>query len=81
MARRGGIPGGGVPGSMNNLMQQAQKMQKQMAEQAKEFETKEFTASAGGGAVSVTVSGKRELTKVAIDPDAVDPGMWRCCRT
>ena len=73
MARRGGIPGGGVPGSMNNLMKQAQKMQKQMAEQAKEFETKEFTASAGGGAVSVTVSGKRELTKVAIDPDAVDP--------
>ena len=73
MARRGGIPGGGVPGSMNNLMKQAQKMQKQMAEQAKEFETKEFTASAGGGAVSVTVSGKRERTKVAIDPDAVDP--------
>ena len=73
MARRGGFPGGGVPGSMNNLMKQAQKMQKQMAEQAKEFETKEFTASAGGGAVSVTVSGKRELTKVAIDPDAVDP--------
>ena len=73
MARYGGFPGGGVPGSMNNLMKQAQKMQKQMAEQAKEFETKEFEASAGGGAVSVTVSGKRELTKVAIDPDAVDP--------
>lgn len=73
MARYGGFPGGGVPGSMNNLMKQAQKMQKQMAEQAKEFETKEFEASAGGGAVSVTVSGKRELTKVSIDPDAVDP--------
>jgi len=73
VARYGGFPGGGVPGSMNNLMKQAQKMQKQMAEQAKEFETKEFEASAGGGAVSVTVSGKRELTKVAIDPDAVDP--------
>ena len=73
VARYGGFPGGGVPGSMNNLMKQAQKMQKQMAEQAKEFETKEFEASAGGGAVSVTVSGKRELTKVSIDPDAVDP--------
>ena len=72
MAKRGGF-GGGMPGNMGNLMKQAQKMQKQMAEQAKEFETKEFTASAGGGAVSVTVSGKRELTKVAIDPDAVDP--------
>lgn len=73
MARHGGFPGGGIPGNMNNLMKQAQKMQKQMAEQAKEFETKEFTASAGGGAVSVTVSGKRELTNITIDPSAVDP--------
>ena len=73
MARRGGIPGGGIPGNMNNLMKQAQKMQQKMAEQAKEFETKEFTASSGGGAVSVTVSGKRELTRVSIDPEAVDP--------
>jgi len=62
-----------MPGSMNNLMKQAQKMQKQMAEKAAEFETKEFTAQAGGGAVSVTVSGKREITKVKLDPEAVDP--------
>ena len=73
MARHGGFPNGGMPGSMNNLMKQAQKMQKQMAEQAKEFETKEFTAAAGGGAVSVTVSGKREIPAVKIDPEAVDP--------
>lgn len=73
MAKRGGFPGGGMPGNMANLMKQAQKMQRQMAEQAQEFETKEFTAAAGGGAVSVTVSGKRELTKVEIAPEAVDP--------
>ena len=73
MARRGGFGGGMMPGNMNNLMKQAQKMQKQMEEQAKEFESKEFTAPAGGGAVSVTISGKREVTKVNLDKDAVDP--------
>ncbi|MGP1349708.1 MAG: YbaB/EbfC family nucleoid-associated protein [Stomatobaculum sp.] len=73
MARHGGFPGGGIPGNMSNLMKQAQKMQKQMADQAKEFETRKFTATAGGGAVSVTVSGKRELTEVLIKPEAVDP--------
>ena len=47
MAKRGGFPGGGMPGNMANLMKQAQKMQRQMEEQAKEMETKEFTAAAG----------------------------------
>lgn len=73
MARRGGFPGGGIPGNMNQLMKQAQKMQKQLSDQAREFETKEFSASAGGGAVSVTVSGKREIVNVKISPDAMDP--------
>ena len=72
MAKRGGFPGG-MPGNMNNLMKQAQRMQRQMEEQQKELEEKEFTASVGGGVVKVTVSGKREVTKVKIDPDAVDP--------
>lgn len=62
MAKRGGFPGGGMPGNMANLMKQAQKMQRQMEEQAKELESKEFTATAGGGAVEVTVSGTREVT-------------------
>ena len=48
-------------------------MQRQMEESQKELEEKEFTASAGGGVVEVTISGKREVTKVKIDPDAVDP--------
>ena len=64
MAKRGGFPGGGMPGNMANLMKQAQRMQRQMEEQQKELESKEFTATAGGGAVEVTVSGKREVTGV-----------------
>ena len=64
MAKRGGFPGG-MPGNMNNLMKQAQKMQKQMEENQKALEEKEFTATAGGGAV--------EVTKVKISEDAVDP--------
>ncbi len=73
MARRGGFPGGGMPGNMNNLMKQAQRMQRQMEESQKELENAEFTAAAGGGAVEVTVTGKKEVTKVKINPDAVDP--------
>ena len=72
MAKRGGFPGG-MPGNMNNLMKQAQRMQRQMEESQKELETKEFTAKAGGGAVEVTVTGAKEVTKVIIDKDAVDP--------
>lgn len=74
MAKRGGFPGGGgMPGNMANLMKQAQKMQRQMEEQAKEMETKEFVATAGGGAVEITVSGKREVTKVTLKEEVVDP--------
>ena len=72
MAKRGGFPGG-MPGNMNNLMNQAQRMQRQMEENQKEMETKEFEAKAGGGAVSVTMTGKREITKVVLDPEVVDP--------
>ena len=72
MAKRGGFPGG-MPGNMNNLMKQAQRMQRQMEEQQKELETKEFTAKAGGGAVEVTVTGKKEVTKVKLAEEVVDP--------
>lgn len=73
MAKRGGFPGGGMPQNMNNIMKQAQKMQKQMEEAQQNLETMEFTASAGGGAVEITVSGKKEITKVKIDQEVVDP--------
>ena len=73
MAKRGGFPGMGMPGNMNNLMKQAQKMQRQMEENQKALEEKEFTAAAGGGAVEVTVSGSKKLVKVKLDEEVVDP--------
>ena len=68
MARRGGFPGG-MPGNMNNLMKQAQKMQRQMEEKSKEFEDKEWEATAGGGAVTVRVSGKKEILSVKLQEE------------
>ena len=73
MAKRGGFPGGGMPGNMANLMKQAQKMQRQMEEQAKEMQAKEFTATAGGGAVEVKVNGSHQVLSVTLDPEVVDP--------
>lgn len=73
MAKRGGFPGGAMPGNMNNLMKQAQRMQKQMEEKTKEMETKEWEASVGGGAVTVKVSGKKEITSVELSKEVVDP--------
>lgn len=73
MAKRGGGFSGGMPGNMNNLMKQAQKVQKQMEESTKELESKEVVATAGGGAVAVTVSGKKEVVKVKLSEEVVDP--------
>ncbi len=73
MAKRGGFPGGGIPGNMNNLMKQAQRMQKQMEEKTKELEEKEWEASAGGGAVTVKVSGKKEMVSIKLSKEVVDP--------
>ena len=73
MAKRGGFPGGAMPGNMSNLMKQAQRMQRQMEEGQKELETKEFTAKAGGGAVEVTVNGKKEITALKLAEEIVDP--------
>jgi len=73
MAKRGGFPGGAMPGNMSNLMKQAQRMQRQMEEGQKEIEAKEFTATAGGGAVEVTVSGKKEIIGIKLAEEIVDP--------
>ena len=73
MAKRGGFPGGAMPGNMANLMKQAQRMQRQMEEGQKELETKEFSASAGGGAVEATVSGKKEILGSKLSEEVVDP--------
>ena len=72
MAKRGGLQGG-MHGNMNNLMKQAKRMQRQMEEAQKELEEKEVTATAGGGAVEVTVSGKHEVTKIKLSEEVVDP--------
>ena len=73
MAKRGGFPAGGMPGNMANLMKQAQRMQRQMEEGQKELETKEFVAAAGGGAVEVAVSGKKEILRIKLSEEVVDP--------
>ena len=73
MAKRGGFPGGGMPGNMANLMKQAQRMQRQMEEKTKEIEEKEYEGTAGGGAVKVKVSGKKEVLSVKLEEEIVDP--------
>ena len=70
----GGRPGMGGMGGINmNMIKQAQKMQQDMMKMQQELETKTYTAAAGGGVVSATVTGKRELKEVVIAPEAVDP--------
>ena len=73
MAKRGGFPGGAMPGNMSNLMKQAQRMQRQMEEGQKELETREFVAKTGGGAVEVAVSGKKEVLRLVLNEEIVDP--------
>jgi len=73
MAKKGGFSGGAMPGNMGNLMKQAQRMQKQMEDKTKELEDKVYEASAGGGAVVVVVSGKKEVTSVKLSKEVVDP--------
>jgi nucleoid-associated protein EbfC len=63
---------GGQP-NLQQLMKQAQKMQQQVASAQAELAEAELTATAGGGLVSVTISGTGEVTAVHIDPKAVDP--------
>lgn len=64
---------GGGGGNMNNMLRQAQKMQEEMAKVTAELEEKEYTASAGGGAVNVTVTGKNEVKSIEMKPEIVDP--------
>ena len=76
MSKRGGFPGGmgGFGGmNMNNLMKQAKKMQEDMEKSQAELESKEFEATAGGGAVYVKVSGNKEIKEIKIKQEVVDP--------
>ena len=64
---------GGGPGNMQAMLRQAQKMQEDAQRAQEELEQTEYSASAGGGAVSATVNGKHDLTALTISPDVVDP--------
>ena len=76
MSKRGGFPGGmgGFGGmNMNNLMKQAKKMQEDMEKSQAELASKDFEATAGGGAISVKVSGEKVIKEIKIQKDVVDP--------
>ena len=75
MAKRGGFPGMGGFGGMNinNLMKEAKKMQADMEKSQAELATKEFDATAGGGAISVKVTGEKVVKEIKIQKDIVDP--------
>ncbi|MDY5730708.1 MAG: YbaB/EbfC family nucleoid-associated protein [Eubacteriales bacterium] len=76
MAKRGNFGGfGGFGGGQNMqaLMRQAQKMQEQVEQTTAEIDNMEFTATAGGGMVSVVVTGKRTIKSLEIKPEVVDP--------
>ena len=72
MAYKGGFGGFGGNNQMQNLMRQAQKMQEEMQKAQAELEETEVEGSAGGGLVKVTMTAKKVVTSVQIDPDAVD---------
>ena len=67
----GSFPGMGG-GNMNQLLKQAQKLQADMQKTQAELETKVLEGSSGGGAVTVTVTGKKQITDIKITPDVMD---------
>ena len=75
MAKRGGFPGMGGFGSMNlnSLMKEAKKMQADLEKSQEELAVQEFDATAGGGAIAVKVTGKKELKEITIKKEVVDP--------
>ena len=76
MSKRGGFPGGmgGFGGmNLNQIMKEAKKMQADMEKSQEELVSKEFEASAGGGAINVKVSGSKEIKEIKIQKDEVDP--------
>ena len=75
MSKRGGFPGMGGFGGMNinQLMKESKKMQADIEKSQTELQAKEFDATAGGGAVSVKVTGSKEIKEITIKKDVVDP--------
>lgn len=73
MAYKGGFGGFGGGNQMQNLMKQAQKMQQEMQKAQEEIAEAELTGTSGNGLVSVTVTGKKNIVALSINPDVVDP--------
>ena len=76
MSKRGGFPGGmgGFGGmNINNLMKEAKKMQADLEKSQAELALKEFESTAGGGAVSVKVTGEKVVKEITLKPEIVDP--------
>ena len=65
--------GGGPGGNMNNMLRQAQKIQEDMAKLQADLEEREYTTKAGGGAVEITITGKKEVKSIVLQPEIVDP--------
>lgn len=70
---KGGFPGFGGGGNMGNMMKQVQKMQRDMEKMQEELHQRTVDATAGGGAITVVVTGKKELKEIIIKPEVVDP--------
>ena len=71
---RGGFTGGaGMMRQQQQMQQKIMKMQQEMEKAQADVESAFFSATAGGGVVKATVSGKRQLTELTIQPEAVDP--------
>jgi len=76
MSKRGGFPGmgGGFGGmNINQLMKEAKKMQADMEKTQEELQVQEFESTAGGGAITVKVTGEKAIKEIKIKPDVVDP--------
>ena len=76
MSKRGGFPGmgGGFGGmNLNSLMKEAKKMQADLEKSQEELSAKEFDATVGGGAITVKVTGDKQIKEITIKKDVVDP--------
>ena len=73
MGKRGGFPGGFGGMNINNIMKEAKKMQADLQKSQEEISAKDFDATAGGGAVKVTVSGAKVIKELTIKPEVIDP--------
>ena len=72
MSKFGGFPGGMGGANMNQLLKQAQKMQADMMKTQEDIEAKEVEVTSGGGAITLTMTGKKRVKSIKINPDVVD---------